>query len=162
MDGGVMDEETTPFQATQPGPEDDWEYEEVPARGRILWGRIIALVVALVLAFLFGRATAGGGGSVSANSYARVQRELAAARAQLAGRPAENNATATSPSPEPSTSATTEESRTYVVKSGDTLRGIATKFYGDASLADLIAQANHITDPTVISAGTKLIIPPKQ
>jgi LysM repeat protein len=162
MDGGAMDEETTPFQTTQPGPEDDWEYETVPPRGRILWGRLIALAVALSLAFLLGRATAGGGGSVSAASYAKVKRELAAARAQIAGPQATPavNSPAGSPTPEPSASGTVG-GRTYTVKSGDTLRGIAIKFYGDPSLVDLIAQANNISNPTLVSAGTKLVIPPK-
>jgi nucleoid-associated protein YgaU len=156
-----MDNETAPFRSAQLGTEEEWEYESQPG-GRILWGRIIALVVALLVAFLVGRATAGGG--VSQAAYAKVQRDLAAARAQIADQstaPAVTGTPVASPTPTVTTSHTGTAGTTYVVKSGDTLRGLAIKFYGDASLVDLIAQANHITDPTLVHQGTKLIIPPK-
>jgi nucleoid-associated protein YgaU len=160
-----MDKERTPFQATQPDSGDDCEYETAPPRGRILWGRILALAVALVLAFLVGRTTAGHGGSISAARYRQVKEDLAAARAKIATQnPAPSATTATpvtSPSSQPSESATAGGGNSYTVKSGDTLRGIAIKFYGDASLADLIAQANNISDPALVHQGTKLLIPPK-
>jgi nucleoid-associated protein YgaU len=160
-----MDKETTPFQAAQPGPEDDWQYETDRSGGRILWGRILALAVALVLAFLAGRVTAGGNDSTSAASLEKVKKELAAARATIAAENAVPSPTAevtpeSTPTPEPTDSATAA-STTYTVKSGDTLRGIAAKFYGDSSLDDLIAQANDITDPSLLHPGTELLIPPK-
>ncbi|HEX3327567.1 MAG TPA: LysM domain-containing protein [Actinomycetota bacterium] len=158
-----MDDERAPFQSTQPGSDDEWESETRP-RGRILWGRLIALAVALLIAFLVGRATAGGGGGVSAAQYSQVKSDLAAARAQLANRVtpgATPTAPATSPSPSTSTTPGAASGTTYVVKPGDTLRGIAEKFYGDVTLVDLIVQANHISDPTLVHQGTKLIIPPK-
>lgn len=157
-----MDEERAPFQSTQPGSDDEWESETAP-RGRILWGRLIALAVALLIAFLVGRATAGGGGGVSAAQYSKVKSDLAAARAQLANRvtPAATPSTSPSPSPSASTTPGAASGRTYVVKPGDTLGGIAEKFYGDVSLVDLILRANHISDPTLVHQGTKLIIPPK-
>jgi nucleoid-associated protein YgaU len=160
-----MDKETTPFQAAQPGPEDDWEYETDRSRGRILWGRILVLAVALLLAFLAGRLTAGGNGSVSAASFARAKKDLAAARATIAAQNAVPSPTAevtpeSTPTPEPTASATAEGT-TYTVKSGDTLRGIAAKFYGDSSLDDVIAEANNISDPTLVHPGTTLLIPPK-
>jgi LysM repeat protein len=160
-----MDKETTPFQAAQPGPDDDWEYETDRSRGRILWGRILALAVALVLAFLAGRVTGGGNGSVSATSLEKVKKDLAAARATIAAQNAVPSPTAevtpeNTPTPEATDSAT-PQGTTYIVKSGDTLRGIAAKFYGDSSLDDLIAQANNISDPTLVHPGTELLIPPK-
>jgi nucleoid-associated protein YgaU len=48
---------------------------------------------------------------------------------------------------------------TYVVQGGDTLQSIAEDFYEDPSLADVIAEANDITDPAMLSPGTELIIP---
>jgi hypothetical protein len=159
-----MDNETAPFQSAQPGTEDEWEYESEP-RGRILWGRIVALLIALLVAFLVGRATAGGGGGVPQAAYDRVKRNLATARAQIAnqneGGPTVTGSPTASPSPSVSTTAAGTGGRTYIVKNGDTLRGLAIKFYGDPSLVDLIAQANNITDPTLVHQGTKLIIPPK-
>jgi 5'-nucleotidase len=55
----------------------------------------------------------------------------------------------------------TEGGETYVVESGDTLASIAEDFYGDASLDDFLAEANGITDPSSLSVGTELTIPPK-
>lgn len=53
--------------------------------------------------------------------------------------------------------------RTYAVKTGDTLSGIAQKFYGDASQWPRIADANGITDPrrlqTAQQSGKELVIP---
>ena len=49
---------------------------------------------------------------------------------------------------------------TYVVKSGDTLGGIARKFYGDARNSDVILRANpQVTDPNRLRIGTSLVIP---
>lgn len=53
----------------------------------------------------------------------------------------------------------TPSQTTYTVKSGDTLSGIATKFYGDSSKWTLIAQANGIKDPTKLKIGQVLQIP---
>jgi len=49
-----------------------------------------------------------------------------------------------------------------VVQSGDTLRTIAARIFGDANLWYLIAQANGLTDPnSAPAAGTTLIVPNK-
>lgn len=50
--------------------------------------------------------------------------------------------------------------RTYVVEDGDTLNTIAKDVYGDASLVDLIAEANDITAQGQIQIGQKLELPP--
>ena len=47
----------------------------------------------------------------------------------------------------------------YTVVAGDTLSGLASRFYGDAELDWLIAGASGIADPNVINAGQRLIIP---
>ena len=49
----------------------------------------------------------------------------------------------------------------YVVKSGDTLWGIAKKYYGDGSKYTKIANVNKdkIKNPSLIYAGQKLVIP---
>ncbi|EPF21273.1 LysM peptidoglycan-binding domain-containing protein [Microcystis aeruginosa] len=49
--------------------------------------------------------------------------------------------------------------QTYTIKSGDTLRGIALKFYGDASKFVVIQEANDIANPNQISVGQVLEIP---
>ena len=49
--------------------------------------------------------------------------------------------------------------RKHKVASGDTLWALAERFYGDGTLFTLIAAANHISDPDVISVGKVLRIP---
>jgi len=48
---------------------------------------------------------------------------------------------------------------TYIVQAGDTLSGLARRFYGDASLYPLIAEANGIKNPHLIFTGQVLTIP---
>ena len=52
-----------------------------------------------------------------------------------------------------------ERPETYVVESGDTLSGIAQRFYDDANLYPLIAEANGIDNPNLIFAGQELSLP---
>ncbi|MBI3942160.1 MAG: LysM peptidoglycan-binding domain-containing protein [Chloroflexi bacterium] len=47
----------------------------------------------------------------------------------------------------------------YVVQPGDTLSGIAFRFYGDYSKWRIIADYNHIENPNLISVGQVLLIP---
>jgi LysM repeat protein len=47
----------------------------------------------------------------------------------------------------------------YTVAAGDTLSAIAQRFYGDATLFPIIAQANGIADADQISVGQQLVIP---
>ena len=47
----------------------------------------------------------------------------------------------------------------YTVIRGDSLFGIAQRFYGDGRLYRLIAEANHIPNPSRIFPGQVLVIP---
>lgn len=49
--------------------------------------------------------------------------------------------------------------RYYTVKSGDTLSGIAKRYYGDAGKYMVIAKANKISNPNLIHPGQRLLIP---
>ena len=53
------------------------------------------------------------------------------------------------------------EGKIYIVKSGDTLGAIAKKFYGKASLDDVIFRANSkvLKDRNTLSIGMRLVIP---
>ncbi|MFD4405020.1 alpha/beta hydrolase-fold protein [Nocardia sp. NPDC058499] len=46
----------------------------------------------------------------------------------------------------------------YTVRAGDTLSGLASRFYGDVSFSPLIATVNGIADPDIVDAGTMLTI----
>jgi LysM repeat protein len=160
---------TEPFEPYQPeGSSYDWDYEPEPQHSgpKVLWGRVALLGIFLILAFIIGRMTAGGGGGISQSAYDRLKQDNATLKQQVTTLQDQAAAAQSSPQASPSAQASASAapqagSQTYTVKSGDTLRGIAQKFYGDSSLADLIAQANNITDPASIRTGQKLTIPPK-
>jgi nucleoid-associated protein YgaU len=47
------------------------------------------------------------------------------------------------------------------VRAGDTISGIANRFYGDWRLWRLIADRNELVDVRELSIGTRLLLPPK-
>ena len=47
----------------------------------------------------------------------------------------------------------------YKAVAGDTLSALADSFYGDSSMSELIAAANHISDPDFIEVGQILRMP---
>ncbi|MFN2593751.1 MAG: LysM peptidoglycan-binding domain-containing protein [Actinomycetota bacterium] len=165
MNDGV----TEPFEPYQPdGSDYDWDYEPEPQRSgpKVLWGRVALLAIFLILAFIIGRVTAGGGGGISQTAYNRLKQENATLKQQITtlqdqAAAAQPSAQATPSAQASASAAPPAGSQTYTVKANDTLRGIAQKFYGDSSLDDLIAQANGITDPSSLRIGQKLTIPPK-
>jgi LysM repeat protein len=55
---------------------------------------------------------------------------------------------------------TADFSKVYIVKQGDTLSGVAAKFYEDASKWRPIALTNGIVDPLSITAGQQIYVPP--
>jgi LysM repeat protein len=55
---------------------------------------------------------------------------------------------------------TADFSKVYVVKQGDTLSGVAAKFYEDATKWRPIALTNGIVDPLSITTGQQIYIPP--
>jgi len=119
----------------------------------------------LILAFLLGRATGGGGGGDSAElanaeeTIEELQQENDSLRDQLLAQPEPTN----SPAADETPGGTAEDQgETYTVEKGDTLRSIAEDFYADVGLDDCIARANDITDPTQLSVGQELIIPPEE
>jgi nucleoid-associated protein YgaU len=170
--GDRMTESLEPYR-----PESSYEldYDEAPSAGRpgrVLWGRVVVLGLALLLAFLMGRATGGG---PSESDLATVRAERNELRAEVADLEAQLQEAEPDPTPPPASASPdtgadegatdpeneTEGGTTYVVESGDTLQSIAIDVYGDASLDDFLAEANNITDPESLSVGQELIIPPK-
>lgn len=154
-------------------PEPDYDYDDYPQddprRPNILWGRLIALLVALLLAFWLGRATAGG---VDEDEVKDLRAELAKTReenaqledqvaaAQKAAQDDPDEAGET-PDAEATDTGETEETEleTYTVARGDTLRAIAEDYCGDPEKDDLIAAANGIEDATQLSVGQTLTLP---
>ena len=152
------------------GPDDsyDWDLDddERPGAARILWGRVFALALALILAFVIGRLTAGGDSSDAETQrlqerVADLQGEVDALRAEAAAASPDAQESPAPADDEDEEQPAADESTTYTVKEGDTLNTIAERFYGDVGLADLIVEANDITDPAQIRPGDELEIPPE-
>ena len=161
-----MDDRTESFEPNEPASY-EWDYEEAADRPpRVLWGRILALGVLLLLAFWLGRQSAPSSGSgAAALADAREELELAQQEIQdLEDQVAAGTLADPTPEAEPTAEETAEatgEEQIYIVKSGDSLAAIALEFYGDSSLADVIADANDINNPSSIRPGDELIIPPE-
>jgi len=173
------DETLDPYEPSDPGY--DWDYGEGgPAEHHpptILWGRIAVLAALVLIAFLVGRLTAGGGG-VDQEDFNRVREERDAARDQvealdaqvtdLENQIAELEEGTTPPDTGDETDEETDQPaeefphETYVVKANDTLRGISEQFYEDPELYDAIVSCNpNDVDPEtlVVRAGAELIVP---
>lgn len=177
----MEDHSTKPLQPYESATTDDaFDYgddEPEPRRlgSDIIWGRVAILGAIVLLAFLIGRTTAGGGVSraefdkaeataaEASDQVAELQQQIVALQEQLN---AEDPGTGTqgdgSGNENPNGGGETAgQAETYIVESGDTLQTIAEQFYGDVALDDLIAEANDITDPTALHVGQELTIPPK-
>src|ERR671914_436439 len=144
------DGRTEPFEPYQPETSYEWDYEEEPPKSgapKILWGRVIAILVVFLAAFFIGRATGGSDGG-SQERFEDLQATNAQLEQQLENALAEQNGQQDqSPPPDDATETPPPdegESTIYVVKPGDTLRGIAEDQYGDPALDDLIAERNGI------------------
>lgn len=159
----------------------DWDYDEEPARRdapKVLWGRVAILGALVVVAFLVGRMTSGDG--IPASDLAAAERQAQNARAevaalrervtsledQLADAQAAEGDTDAPPADEGEEEEGTDPAaagdvETHVVASGETLTTISEDYYDDAGYADYIAEYNGISDPTLISVGMELEIPPK-
>ena len=165
----MTEDPTRRYDAADPSASYDWDFadEEKPREGpRLLWGRILALLVALLLVFFLGRSTASPESSSEAEEdlraqVAELQSELDALRSQQATEASEEPEN--SPAPSESAAAGGEEAEadaeTYVVKPGDTLNTIAEDQYGDVGLGDELGEANGITDPEQLRVGVELEIP---
>jgi hypothetical protein len=154
----------------------DWDYDGEPGEHRpptILWGRVAVLGAVMLLAFLIGRLTAGGGGvdqddlnqvraerDDARQEVTQLQADLEAAQEQVQDQPTPTP----SPSPQAGAGADNQagaESQLYEVQPGDSLRSIAEDFYGDFGLWTIIAEENNMTSDSVLQVGDEILIPPE-
>lgn len=166
----MSDPMTDRYGSHEPEHEDWEEYDDHGPQ--VLWGRVVALGAAIVLAFIAGRAMAGGG--VPSEDLQRARQAVATLeaenedlRSQIAlletdelgdigpTEAGEGDEEGTAPAGDGKKSS----GITYVVKKGDNLSTIAKKFYDDASLGRFLARANNLANPADLSVGQKLVIP---
>lgn len=153
-----------------------------PQDMHVLWGRVAALGGALLLAFLFGTWVADGSPTEDEIEASETYQELLEERNQLAddnseledqldqlsrGEPPENPPTADNDSDDgdgdsDSDDGSDEQSQVYVVRQGDTLSGVAQRFYGSSGreARERIAEANDIEPDATLTVGQELTIPP--
>lgn len=169
--------------------EPSYDREDPFAPGpRVLWGRVGALAGVVVLFFLLGRVTGGGGGDTktlttqlnAANArISSLEAELATANGtgaspnatgvQASPSPSLGPASQFTPSPSASSTSSTNGNGTgaantypiaYTVKAGDTLTTIEEKFYRNASpaLTTLLESTNSLTNAN-LHTGQQITIP---
>jgi len=149
----------------------DWDYEEERRPRRILWGRVFALGLLLLLAFFFGRATGGTSGEIDElrttleirdariddlENQLDAAREANAAQPDGGASPAEGGTTGEGDAGPAGEDAEVQE---HVVEPGETLVDIAQECYGDPTLDDFIMAANDISDPTLLRVGDTIVCP---
>jgi hypothetical protein len=155
-----------------PPPEEDfyeWENEDEGPGHNVLWTRIVALIVGLLLVFFLGRLTAGGddGGDDAELTSLRqqnsqlegrvtdLQNELEAAHAEEAPEATETPAEGE----EEGGGNTGGSTETYTVQAGQGFQQIAEDALGDIGLAECIAEFNGLTLESTITPGEELDIP---
>lgn len=158
----------------EPPPEEEglyeWETEEEGTGPSVLWGRVIAILLGLVLVFFVGRLTAGGGGEVDETQLDSLRQRNAQLEDDVAQLRAELEAAESTPATEPTDSpagegeGTGEEPATesYEVQAGDSFQQIAESQYGDIGLAECIAEANDLTLEGTIVPGDILELPAEE
>lgn len=155
--------------------DEGYQYEDDYSGAQVLWGRVLVLLLALVLAFWLGT-TFGGDDDASAQlaeqreqiqqlegQVRSLEEELTAQNAD--GEQVAQGDSASEPAQaggQPTDQASPEEEPSeYVVQQGDSLTEIAEQVYGDPTLWPVIAEANGIDDPSNLTVGSTLKIPPQ-
>jgi nucleoid-associated protein YgaU len=134
---------------------------------RVYRGSLVALLVGSVFAVWLLLRPVGGDGDAPPAALAAV---IASATAQSAARSATATPTATpaaatsTPAPAAATATATAAAapRTYTVKPGDTLYGIAEQFRGSAGLQEAlrrILELNNLSENAIIAPGNTLRVP---
>lgn len=178
----MSDRETESFTPYEPQTSSyDWDYgeETAPAGGggnggrevpNVLWGRLIALGLLALVAFLLGRWSAPNGIPEERLAAARSEAREAEQQAEelQAALEAQAQVQPTTPAPTPSITVGDQsdeaddadfDGEVYTVVAGDTMREIAERFCKDPTEDALIAEFNGIADPTLITPGMELRIP---
>ena len=163
----------------------DWDYDDVEDHGprpKILWGRVISLVVFMLIAFLIGRMSKSGGvDEAEFQAVVDSQQELEAQVADLEEENAslqalidnQNNAGGggnnepEEEEPDPSSADDTLEPKVHTVQSGETLSKIIKDEYGcvvavsggnEVDLTENVTDTNKADDPAfdpaLLSRGT--------
>jgi nucleoid-associated protein YgaU len=174
----MREQSTYSYESSTPPEPAQVDVEEEATHTRILWARIAALAIALLLAFGAGFLLAPRESSdnrvgtleaelaQSQQNSEELQAQLAESQTQLDAAEARVERLQAQSAAEPQATESPAPSdeikiKTYTVQPGDTLQGIAVDFYGDVDYDDFLADYNGIADTTELPVGFDLEIPPK-
>lgn len=171
----------------------DWDYDpddDRSPRPKVLWGRVISLVVFVLIAFLLGRMSKGGPSEdefkARGDQITDLQAQVDQLDRELTIAENENDADAGTATegdggddPEPQETSDPPEQlqlETYTVQPGDTLSGIVKREYtcteavsttdpeDTSDLTAAVEDANLQQDPTfdaaLLAAGQEILLPP--
>jgi nucleoid-associated protein YgaU len=134
----------------------------LPAAARDRPAGQIALAALMVVAFAaiaLARMGGVGGGVAAVLPSPSTQASLVAAGPSPTPAPSPTPVPSAAPSPAPSPEPSpTPEPRTYKVKRGDTLSGIAARF---GTTVKVLRDLNDIDNPSRIAIGARLVLPPE-
>ena len=77
----------------------------------------------------------------------------------LSGEPEETAGFESETSAQEASAAVRQTTASYVIKEGDTLADICTKYYGSLDRLEDICQINEITDANLVVPGQKIVLP---
>jgi cell division protein FtsB len=182
-----MRDMTEPYETYDDQADYDWDYEaeDRPPRPRILWGRVISLVVFVLIAFFLGRMSVSDDAATDEevrsleSEVTRLETEneqLDSDIADLEEALANNDGSTdggTEEDPGTNDPGAELEPRVYVVQPGDSLNAILAKDppdgYGcttvqneegdSVSLVDSVVTANPGLAPNALNAGQEIILP---
>ncbi|MGH2699286.1 MAG: hypothetical protein ACRDJL_08820 [Actinomycetota bacterium] len=160
----------------EPPPEGEdfyeWENEDEGPGHNVLWTRIVALIVGLLLVFFLGRLTAGGDEGGDDAELTTLRQQNSQLENQVSDLQSELEAARTEPSPEPTETPADDEgggggntggaTDTYTVQAGQGFQQIAEDALGDIGLAECIAEFNGLTLDSTITPGEELDIPAEE
>jgi hypothetical protein len=183
-----MRDMTEPYETYDDQADYDWDYEaeDRPPRPKVLWGRVISLVVFVLIAFFLGRLSVGEDGaaqdtidSLEADVSSLEVRnddlteEVADLEAALENAGTGTTGDGTAEDPGTNDPGAALEPTVYTVQPGDSLNLILAKKpptgYGcttvaneegdQVSLLDSVRTANPGLEPNALAAGQEIILP---
>ena len=187
-----MRDMTEPLDTYEDQGDYDWDYDEVEDRGprpKVLWGRVISLVVFMLIAFFIGRASKGGGvdqatydAAVAENQELETQvtnleQEADDLQALIDNSQTNNNNTGGNggedDESDPASADDTLDPKVHTVQSGETLSKIIKNEYGcivavsggnEVDLTENVTDTNTADDPdfdpALLAAGQDILLPP--
>lgn len=186
-----MRDMTEPLDTYEDQGDYDWDYDDAEERGprpKVLWGRVISMIVFMLIAFFIGRMSKDSG--VDEAEFQAVVDEQQQLEEQVTTLQEENDSLQAlidnqnntggggnndpEEEPDPNSADDTLEPKVHTVQPGETLSVIIKKEYGcvvavsdegeEVDLTDNVTDTNKADDPAfdpaLLAAGQEVLLPP--